>query len=68
MSRRLNQLMSFSDNCPDSLLLVCVKYVVKQELDIRGISLPQEICDLLIEVSLHSIIFFAINYPKLIFN
>lgn len=45
----LNHLYS-SDNSPDSLLLICVKYVVKQEINIRGVSLPQEICDLLIEV------------------
>lgn len=53
MSPRLNQLMTISDNSPDSLLLNCVKYVVRQEVDIRGISLPQEICDLLIEVSIN---------------
>lgn len=46
----MNQLLPFGDNSPDSLLLTCIKYVVKEELDIRGISVPQEICDLLIEV------------------
>ncbi len=48
---RLNPLFT-SDNSPDSLLLVCVKYIVKEEIDIRGVSLPQEICDSLIDVSL----------------
>ncbi|CAG2104960.1 unnamed protein product [Medioppia subpectinata] len=39
-----------SDNSPDSLLHTCVRYVVREGLDLRPVSLPQEICDLLIHV------------------
>ena len=42
-----------ADNSPDSLLHTCVQFVVKEGIDLRGVSLPQEICDLLIQVSYH---------------
>ncbi|CAG2113094.1 unnamed protein product, partial [Medioppia subpectinata] len=40
----------FSDNSPDSLLHTCIRYVVRESLDVRSVSLPHEICDLLIHV------------------
>ncbi|CAG2107636.1 unnamed protein product [Medioppia subpectinata] len=38
------------DNSPDSLLKTCLRYVVREGLDLRPVSLPREICDLLIHV------------------
>ncbi|XP_054164654.1 protein zer-1 homolog [Oppia nitens] len=37
-------------NSPHSLLHQCVEYVVREAVDLRGVSLPKEICDLLIQV------------------
>lgn len=43
--------VSSNENSPDSLLLTCVKYVIDNSISIESVSLPQEICDLLIKVS-----------------
>lgn len=49
-------------NSPDSLLMSCLTFIVHREIDVRNVSLPQEICDLLLEVSLDtSDVFLASN-------
>ena len=49
-------------NSPDSLLLSCVKFVVRKEIDIQDVSLPQEICDLLLEVIFVNSVYYLPNW------
>lgn len=47
-----NHYNNINDNSPDCLLLLCVKNIVTNDINIRNAALPQEICDLLLEVSI----------------
>ncbi|RWS28170.1 protein zer-1-like protein [Leptotrombidium deliense] len=47
--KRQSQFIS-NDNSPESLLLLCVRFVVKNEVKFGDLCLPQEICNVILEI------------------